>query len=181
MGKRTDRLDQGLREFIEEQKIFFVATAAPGARINLSPKGTDTLRVVDEQRILWLNLTGSGNETATHLRSDDRMTLMWCAFEASPRILRVYGHARALHPRDAEWDELAALLPTRAGTRQVLEMEIDLVQISCGFGVPRYEFLGQREQLVRWADAQGPEGVQAYWAEKNQLSLDGDPTGIIES
>ena len=180
MGKRVDHLDESLRGFIEAQKIFFVATVAPGAKINLSPKGMDSLRVVDERRVLWLNLTGSGNETATHLRTDDRMTLMWCAFEGSPRILRAYGHARVVHPRDADWDELVALLPAQAGTRQVFVLDIDLVQTSCGFGVPLYEFQGEREQLVRWADTQGPEGVKAYWAVKNQVSLDGEPTGIFE-
>ncbi len=179
MGKQYKQLTDDLAGFIQRQKIFFVGTAADGGRINVSPKGMDTLRVVTEDRVVWLNLTGSGNETAAHLREDGRITLMFCAFEGDPLILRLYGHAQIFHPRDAEWDSLIPFFPMIPGARQIIDMSIDLVQTSCGYGVPLFEFKADRDQLEEWAERKGPEGIREYWEEKNQLSLDGRPTGII--
>lgn len=179
MGKLYAQLTDDLTDFIQRQKIFFVGTAADGGMVNVSPKGLDTLRVVTEDRVAWLNLTGSSNETAAHLRENSRITLMFCAFEGAPLILRLYGHARVFHPRDAEWDSLATLFPPLPGARQIIDMSIDMVQTSCGFGVPFFDFKADREQLEEWAEKKGPEGIRKYWEEKNQMSLDGRPTGII--
>jgi hypothetical protein len=178
MGKRFQTLDEDHRAFIAAQHIFFVATSAPGARVNLSPKGMDALRVTGPDRILWLNATGSGNETAAHLARDPRMTLMWCGFEKRPLILRAYGTARAVHHGDADWPTLAAALPDLPGARQVIEMAVDLVQTSCGFAVPFMEFAGERPVLRDWATDKGPEGLRAYWDARNRQTIDGLPTGI---
>ena len=179
MGKLYKQLTDDLTGFIQRQKLFFVGTAADDGRVNVSPKGMDTLRVVTEDRVVWLNLTGSSNETAAHLRENDRITLMFCAFEGDPLVLRLYGHARIFHPRDAEWDSLITLFPAIPGARQIIDMSIDLVQTSCGFGVPFFEFKAERDQLEKWAEKKGPEGIRQYWEEKNQISLDGKPTGIV--
>jgi Pyridoxamine 5'-phosphate oxidase len=176
------KLNGTLRKFIEKQHMFFVATAGRDGRVNLSPKGMDTLRIKDDSRIVWLNLTGSGNETAAHLRDLDRMTLMFCAFEGEAMILRVYGTAQALHPRDAGWAALIAEFPEIAGSRQIFDLEIDLVQTSCGTGVPVMHFGGGRAEteLVPFYQDMGPDGVNAYWRRKNSLSIDGKPTGIVD-
>lgn len=175
------KLNGTLRTFIERQPLFFVATAAPEGRVNVSPKGMDTLRILADDRIAWLNLSGSGNETAAHLRESPRMTLMFCAFEGDALILRVYGQATVLHPRDAGWAELAPLFPEMAGSRQVFDLSIDMVQTSCGTGVPEMAFQrsrGEAELLPFYAEM-GPEGVEAYWRKKNVESIDGAPTGIF--
>jgi Pyridoxamine 5'-phosphate oxidase len=179
MGKLYKQLTDDLAGFIQRQKLFFVGTAADDGRVNVSPKGMDTLRVVTEDRVVWLNLTGSSNETAAHLRENDRITLMFCAFEGDPLILRLYGHARIFHPHDTEWDSLITFFPTIPGARQIIDMSVDLVQTSCGFGVPFFEFKAERDQLEKWAEKKGPEGIQKYWQEKNQVSLDGKPTGTV--
>ncbi|MCU0912376.1 MAG: pyridoxamine 5'-phosphate oxidase family protein [Rhodobacteraceae bacterium] len=175
------RLNGTLRAFIERQPMFFVATAAPEGRVNLSPKGMDTLRILDDRRIVWLNLSGSGNETAAHLRESPRMTLMFCAFEGEAMILRVYGQAATFHPRDAAWSDLAPLFPEIAGSRQIFDLRVDLVQTSCGTGVPRMAFVADRaeEELVPYYERLGPDGVKDYWQRKNVSSLDGRPTGIF--
>lgn len=131
MGIGT-KLNRTLRAFIERQPVFFVATAAPDGRVNVSPKGMSTLRILGDAHIRWLNLSGSGNETAAHLRASNRMTLMFCAFEGNPMILRVYGQATTTHPRDADWEEKVADFPTLAGSRQIFDLRLDLVQTSCG-------------------------------------------------
>lgn len=180
MGKQSTSISEEQQAFIEAQQMFFVATAAAEGRVNLSPKGMDTLRVVGPQRVLWLNLTGSGNETAAHLRESARMTLMWCAFEGRPKILRLFGRARALHPRDTDWSRLIDRFPPSPGPRQIIDMTVELVQTSCGFGVPLYAYQGQREQIREWAERKGEVGVREYWDLRNRLSLDGKPTGILE-
>ena len=169
------------RSFIEQQKIFFVGTAAKDGRVNISPKGMDSLRVLGSNHIVWLNLTGAENETAAHLIETTRMTVMWCAFEANPMILRAYGNATAIHPRDARWDGLAALFPVLPGTRQIFDLTVDQVLKSCGMAVPLFEFRGPREALVHWAEKKGESGFKEYWREKNQVSLDGKPTRILEA
>lgn len=180
VGKKLNRT---LRAFIERQHLFFVATADHDGRVNLSPKGLDTLRIVDDNRIVWLNLSGSGNETAAHIRELNRMTLMFCAFEGDAMILRVYGTADVIHPRDARWAELAADFPVIAGSRQIFSMRIDLVQTSCGTGVPVMAFVKSRadEELVPFYEEMGPQGVEAYWRRKNTVSIDGRPTGIFDA
>ncbi len=178
MGKTFTEIKELHQIFIENQKMFFVSTAPRQGRINLSPKGMDSFRVREPNRVAWLNLTGSANETAAHLMEDTRMTVMFCSFEEDPMILRLYGQARALHPRDGDWRELRSLFPEQAGVRQMIDMEVDLVHTSCGYGVPRYEYVGERPLLNDWLEKKGEAGIREYWESKNALSLDGKPTGI---
>jgi hypothetical protein len=173
------QLEKPLQDFIEQQKIFFVGSAAPEGRVNIALKGMDTLRIMGPNRIVWLNLTGAENETAAHLAESSRMTLMWCSFDAKPMVLRVYGNARCVHPREAAWDELAALFPPIPGARQILDLDVNFILTSCGFGVPRYEFVGERDTLRRWAEQKGEEGLRKFWEDRNRVSIDGKPTGIF--
>ncbi len=178
MGKRYTELQADQITFIADQHMFFVATAPAQGRVNLSPKGMDALRVLSPTRILWLNLTGSGNETAPHLARDPRITLMWCGFEARPLILRAYGTARAIHRDDPDWPALAAPLPDQPGARQIMDVTIDLVQSSCGFAVPFMDFAGDRPVLHDWAVDKGDDGLRDYWRTRNTETIDGAPTGI---
>jgi hypothetical protein len=178
MGKQYPSINEKLTDFIIRQQLFFVATAAADGRINLSPKGMDSLRIVTPNRVVWLNLTGSGNETAAHLLENDRMTLMFCAFEGDPKILRLYGHAKCHYPDSPVWDDHIGRFPSLPGARQIVVMDVDLVATSCGFGVPLFDFRGEREELREWAKKKGEEGIKAYWQERNRISLDGKPTGI---
>ena len=156
-----------------------MGSAAPTGRVNVSPKGTDSLRVLGPNRILWRNLTGSGNETAGHLRLSNRMTLMWCSFAQKPLILRAYGTARTVHPRDADWEELNGRFPPHDGARQVFDMAVEMVQTSCGYAVPFLDYTGERGVLDQWtADKCGAEGMPAYWDETNRTTIDGFETGI---
>ena len=176
MSKLYTEIPKKLQQFIENQKVFFVATATADGRINLSPKGMDSLRVLDPNRLAWLNVTGSGNETAAHVQENPRMTIMFTAFEDNPLILRVYGTAKAVHKEDPEWQLLFPLFPSLPGARQIFDLNVDLVQTSCGMAVPLYDYVGEREQLNTWAEKKGEEGVKAYWKETNRVSLDGKPT-----
>lgn len=168
------------QKFIKAQHMFFVGTAAQDGRVNISPKGMDSLRVMNANRIVWRNLTGSGNETAGHLQSVNRMTLMWCGFETQPMILRAYGAARCLHPRDADFEKLNALFPASPGARQIYDLTVDLVQTSCGYAVPLFDYKKDRDILRNWAEAKGPAAIQTYWQERNQQTIDGFPTGISD-
>ncbi len=170
-------------DFIRSQPLFFVATAASDGRVNMSPKGMDTLRLVDEDRIVWLNLSGSGNETAAHLAEQDRITLMFCAFRGHAMILRVYGRGRVVHPRDTEWDELIGLFPKLAGSRQIIDVRVESALQSCGSGVPRFELVEERgpAELVPFYEKMGEDGVRRYWEKKNVLSIDGKPTRIFSN
>lgn len=181
MAKFFEEISEKLADFIAAQKIFFVATAATDGRINLSPKGYDALRVLGPNRLVWLNLSGSGNETAAHLRVANRMTLMFCAFEDPPLILRVYGSAQTIHPRDEDWEELYGHFGDYSGARQIFDMQVESLQTSCGFGVPLYEFAGPRSKLLEHSEAKGPDAIERGWAEKNAVSIDGLPTGISQS
>ena len=180
MGKQFDTLSESLLAFIEAQKIFFVGTATADSRVNVSPKGMDALRVLSGNRVLWLNLTGSGNETSAHVQHDPRMTIMFCAFEGAPLILRLYGSARVIHQNDADWQELYSHFEPLPGARQIFDLSIELVQTSCGMGVPYYTYAGERPMLGDWAVKKGDEGLRQYWKEKNQLSIDDIPTHIVE-
>ncbi|MBF0183982.1 MAG: pyridoxamine 5'-phosphate oxidase family protein [Magnetococcales bacterium] len=179
MGELYPEIDAKVEAFIQQQNLFFVATAPQEGRINLSPKGMDTFRVINARCVAFLNLTGSANETAAHLQPDGRITFMFCSFAAQPWIVRLYGQGRVLHPRAAQWAQWAAHFPDLPGKRQVVVADIDLVHTSCGFGVPLMTCQGDRPQMVRWAEKKGEEGIRRYWQEKNQLSLDGVPTGIL--
>lgn len=180
MGKRLEGLTPELIDFIRDQPLFFVATAMADGRINLSPKGMDTFRILDANRAVWLNLTGSGNETATHLQFNDRITIMFCAFDGSPMILRLYGTAKVYHEHDVFWNEYMGLFSKLAGSRQLVDVKIDMVQISCGMAVPLMDFVGERDDLKLWAERQGEDRLLAYKEKKNTTSLDGHPTGIFK-
>lgn len=180
MAKQFERLNQDLIRFIEGQKIFFVGTAMEEGRVNVSPKGMDTFRVLDDKHIVWLNLTGSGNETATHLQGNDRMTIMFCAFEGKPLILRLYGQAKVYHERDAVFQEHIDLFPVDTGARQIIVLDIDLVQTSCGYAVPLMDFKEERTILKTWAKKQGKDKIRDYWKDRNATSLDGLDTGIVK-
>jgi pyridoxamine 5'-phosphate oxidase-like protein len=178
MAQRFNEIMDRHRAFIEAQQMYFVATAARNGRVNVSPKGLDSLRVLSPTRVVWLNGTGSGNETAAHLLDVPRITLMFCSFAREPLILRLYGQARAVHRGDPEWDSLLALFPPMTGSRNIFVVDVDLVHTSCGYGVPLYEFVGQRELMDSWATKKGPDGLDAYQQEKNRVSIDGLPTGL---
>lgn len=180
MGKRYSEIPDKLKQFIEEQKVFFVGTATTDGRINISPKGMDSLRILDANRVLWLSVTGSGNETSAHVQENPRMTIMFAALEGNPMILRLYGSARVIHKKDSDWKDKVTLFGRLPGARQIFDMTVDLVQTSCGMGVPFYEYAGEREQLNEWANKKGEEGIKEYWREQNQESIDGKKTHIIE-
>ncbi len=176
MAKHFDALNTEHQDFIRAQKIYFVATAGCEGRINLSPKGMDSLRIIDNQTVRWLNLTGSGNETAAHVLENQRMTIMFCAFAEKPVILRLYGNASTVHNDDEQWSQWMMDFPPLPGARQIFELNIDLVQTSCGFAVPFFDFKSERAQLNQWAEKKGQEKITQYWQEKNAISLDGKPT-----
>lgn len=140
----------------------------------------DTFRVLSPNQVAWLNLTGSGNETAAHLKELNRITIMFCAFEGKPMILRLFGSGRTIHERDAEWQEYYSLFPKDNGARNIFIVDISSVQTSCGFAVPYMEYKEDRPILKDWADTKGKEGIETYWREKNMVSIDGFPTGIFE-
>ena len=175
-----EELNEDLVNFIKDQKVFFVATAVSEGTINLSPKGLDSLRVVENNRILWMNLTGSGNETAAHVQENPRMTIMMNAFEGKPLILRIYGKAKVIHHLDEEWKEFVDYFPYSEGSRQIFDLSIELVQTSCGWAVPEYEFKRERDILDKSNKVAGEKGIRSYWESSNTKSLDGLKTNIIE-
>jgi len=179
MGQQYSEISDKLIQFIENQKIFFVGTATADSRVNISPKGMDTLRVLSKNRVVWLNVTGSSNETSAHIQESPRMTIMFAAFEGEPMILRLYGNARVVHKNDPEWDELFSLFKPIPSARQIFDLEVELIQTSCGMAVPFFDYVTEREQLKNWALKKGEEGLKAYWQQKNQISLDGKPTNIM--
>ena len=178
MAERFRELNKKQIEFIKQQHIFFVGTAGAEGKVNVSPKGMDTLRVINECKVVWLHLTGSGNETSAHVQENGRMTLMFCSFTKKPLILRLYGQSDVIHPRDSKWQEPGSLFGEHVGTRQFFQLNPELVQTSCGFAVPFFEYRGERETLKNWAESRGRDGIEEYWIEKNQISLDGKPTNI---
>lgn len=179
MADQSPTLSDKFQKFIADQKIFFVGTAAKNGRVNVSPKGHDCLRVVSDSEILWLNLTGSGNETAAHLLDTNRITLMWCAFDGLPIILRAYGQAQAIHPRDEAWKACTEIIPAPLGARQYFRISIDMVQKSCGYAVPLFDYKEDRAALINWTEHKGQDGIEKYWQEVNAVSLDGFPTEIL--
>lgn len=180
MAKFYSDLDASLQNFIKEQKIFFTATAPQKGRINLSPKGIDTFRCIDNKTVAYLDLTGSGNETSAHLNEDSRMTIMFCSFSDNPLILRLYGQGKVIRPRDKEWLSFYSLFKPLPGERQIIVLEVDSAQTSCGFGVPVYEFKEERKTLREWANKKGEQGIYEYWKAKNLKSIDGLPTKLLE-
>lgn len=183
MGKQFPAMTPAHREFIAKQRIFFTATATASSRVNVSPRPTDALRVLDDRTVLYLDLTGSGSETAAHLRMDGRITLMFCAFEEPPNILRLYGRGTSLPRATSDYtSQLTSAFGNQEplGARQIVRIAIDLVQTSCGYGVPLFDYAGERETLRRWAEHKGETGLEEYWRLKNARSIDGLPTGLAE-
>jgi Pyridoxamine 5'-phosphate oxidase len=179
MAKFYERLDLQLCEFIAEQKLFFTATAPQEGRINLSPKGIDSFRCLDFDRVAYLDLTGSGNETAAHLHQNGRMTIMFCSFTDKPLILRLYGKGEVISPDTERWHDLIDRFTNLPGKRQLILLQIESVQTSCGYGVPIYQLQEERSTLTDWAVKKGTEGVRAYQLQKNHTSIDGLPTHPI--
>lgn len=179
MGQKYTEIPDRLLDFIEDQKLFFVGTATNDSRVNISPKGMDSLKVLNNNRVIWLNVTGSGNETSAHVQESPRMTVMFAAFEGKPMILRLYGQAKVIHKNDSEWQDLFAHFKSIPGARQIFDLSIDLVQTSCGMGVPFFDYSEEREQLEDWAIKKGDEGIKDYWLQKNELSIDGIKTSIV--
>ena len=177
MGRTYDRLDETLTEWLGEQHIFFVASAPTdtAGHVNLSPKGYDTFRILDDHTVAYLDLTGSGVETIAHLADNGRLTLMFCGFEGPPRIVRLFGRGEVVRPGDADFDALCAGFPDVAGVRSVIRCSLDRIQSSCGYAVPYLTYAGERETLVEWAERKGPDGIEAYHGEKNRVSIDGLP------
>ncbi len=183
MAKQYPILNDKLSDFIKRQKIFFTASTAKNCRINLSPRSTEAFRIIDQNTVVYHDKTGSSNETAAHLKADGRMTIMFCSFDGPPKILRLYGEGEVLHRNS---DEYKTILQnhfenqTYAGARQIIRLKADLVQTSCGFGVPLFDYKEDRDNLERWAEKQGPDGIKDYWQRKNLTSMDGLPTGIFD-
>ena len=179
MAKFFNKTDENIRKFIADQKVFFTASAPNDGRVNLSPKGIDTLRCLDEKTVAYLDLTGSGNETAAHILENGRLTIMFCSFVGNPLILRLYGQGEVVHQSSGKWKDLSACFDSFVGTRQIIVLHVESLQASCGFGVPLYEFKESRSQLIEWATKKGDD-INVYWQEKNQTSIDGLPTGIFD-
>lgn len=177
MGTTFSELDDALREFIEAQQMFFVATAplAVEGHINLSPKGLESFRVLDSKTVAYLDLAGSGVETVAHVRENGRIVIMFCAFSGAPKIVRLHGRGRAVEPRDPDWYRLSALFPQYTSARTVVVVDLERVADSCGFGVPVYEYQGQRTQLIEWGNKKGAAAIERYKCERNRESIDGLP------
>ncbi len=173
MGRTSPDIDDATRRFIQAQHMFFVATAPRNGHVNLSPKGLDTFRVLGPRQVAYLDFTGSGVETIAHLRENGRLTIMFCSFDGSPNILRLYGQGRAVEPADPEFGALIARFPPAPGVRSIIVLDVDRVSDSCGFGVPLYEYRGERDQMKAWAEKKGEAGVREYQGKKNAASIDG--------
>jgi hypothetical protein len=184
MARQFGCIETNHHEFILQQRIFFTGSAAAEGRVNISPKDRAALRILSPNRVAYLDQTGSGNETAAHLRAQGRLTLMFCAFAGAPLILRLYGRGKVLPRGGCAYSELLASAFANVeplGSRQIVMLDIDLVQTSCGYGVPLFEYVAERPTLTRWAEAKGETGLEEYRQLKNAFSIDGYPTGIVES
>ena len=177
MGKLFSEIDERNAKFIRAQHVFFVATAPGGGdgHVNLSPKGLDSFAILDRTTVAYLDLVGSGIETAAHLRDNGRIVFLFCAFEGSPRILRLHGRAEAIEPGDPDWQELLAEFPSYSAPRCIVRARLDRISDSCGYGVPLYRFEGERDQLTQFLERAGPDDIERYKAENNVQSIDGLP------
>jgi hypothetical protein len=180
MAKFYKELNQALRDFIAAQRIFFHASAPNQGRINISPKGLDTFRVLSDRCVAYLDLTGSECETAAHLIENGRLTIMFCSFEDKPLILRLYGRGRVVRSHDAQWGELHNQFQAIPGERQIIVLDIESIMTTCGFAAPLYDYKGNRSLLPEFTCKMGPERMDQYRHEHNQLSIDGLPTNLFE-
>jgi hypothetical protein len=177
MGTAIDHIPEETKRWIEAQPMFFVATATtdPNTHVNVSPRGLDTFRILDENRVAWLDLTGSGVETIAHLKADGRITLMFCAFYGRPQITRLYGHGSVHEPSDEVYAELRPRFPDLPGERAIVDVAVSRVSSSCGFGVPLMEYIGEREEMVAFAERKGESGMNGFRRRFNEESIDGLP------
>ncbi len=183
MAKKFPHLEEHHRRFIAAQHIFFTASAAATGHVNVTPRSTDMFRVLCDNAVMYLDRTGSGNETAAHLKVDGRLTIMFCAMAGPPLIMRLYGQGRVIHRDSSEYsDRIRDHYDSEAplGARQMIHLDFDLVQTSCGYGVPLFDYREDRPQMDAWARAKGTDGIEAYWKKENELSLDGFPTGLFK-
>ena len=181
MAKQFEALNSEQRDFIQRQNIFFVSSATADSRVNVSPREISALRIVDDHSVIYLDRTGSGNETAAHMLADGRLTIMFCSFSGPPKIMRLYGTGTSVGWENPEFEDLISKYyggVTPLGTRQIIRLEFDLVQTSCGYGVPLFDYKGERAAIENWHDNKGPDGIQSYWEQKNLSSMDGLPTGL---
>lgn len=182
LAKQFSHLEVHHHRFIAEQHMFFTASAAATGHVNVSPRSTDMFRVLGDNAVMYLDRTGSGNETAAHLGISSRLTIMFCAVAGPPLIMRLFGQGRVIHRNSAEFASLLAEHyegHAPLGARQMIMLDFDLVQTSCGYGVPLFEYQNERSQMDAWAEAKGVDGIEDYWRLKNQTSLDGFPTGLF--
>ena len=177
MSKVYDAIDNSLREFIQNQQMFFVATAPASGDglINLSPKGLDSLRILDDHTVVYADLTGSEVETIAHLKENGRIVLMFCAFEGAPKTVRLYGRGEVIEPENDEFQQFRSRFPEYVGLRSFIRIHCHRISDSCGWSVPLYEFKGQRSQLLAWAENKGASEVTQYQQTMNITSLDGLP------
>ena len=176
MGRVLDAITDELAAFIAGQRVFFVATApTDGGHVNVSPKGLDTFAVLDPNTVAYLDLTGSGVETVAHLRENGRITIMFCAFDGKPNIVRLYGRGEVLPTGEPEAEALLPRFGAYPGARSVIRVQVDRVSTSCGYGVPLLGYEGERDQLLQFAERRGPDGLAEYREEKNAVSIDGLP------
>jgi len=180
MAKFHIQMEDHHQQFVESQHMFFVSTApiSGEGHINLSPKGLDSFRVLSPTKVAYMDIVGSGNETSAHILENGRITFMFCAFDGPPNILRLYGRGYAVLPGDSAWSELSSHFDILPSTRQIIVADIHKVQTSCGFGVPYYDYTGERDHSHKWAETKGSEGLEEYKKEKNMISLDGLPTAL---
>ena len=180
MAVKFESINKAHKEFIEKQKMYVIGSAGAEGFINVSPKGMDSFKIIDENTVVWMNHTGSGNETSAHVQENGRMTIMFNSFEETPLILKLYGEAIVVHNKDERWEELSSHFAEFMGVRQFFEMKVELVLTSCGFGVPLYKYIGERNKLQKWAEKKGRDGLKIYWSEKNVETLNGVKTNLLE-
>jgi hypothetical protein len=180
VARFDDRLTDSIKDFIAAQHVFFNASAPREGRINLSPKGRDTFRILDDRTVGWLDLTGSENETAAHMVDNGRLTVMFCSFEGKPRIVRLYGRGEIVRPQDEAWTPLHESFPSLPGERQIVLLHVESIMTTCGFAVPLFEYKGERDDLIEFACKMGDQKMDEYRHQKNQTSIDGLPTYLFE-
>jgi general stress protein 26 len=181
MATQFKQLNQDIIDFIQKQKIYFVSSTTKDGYINLSPKGMDSLRIINNNRVIWLNSTGSTNETSSNIQRDNRITIMFCSFDEQALIVKLFGKAKVIHKNDKEYNELSKLLPDIPGARQIFDINLELIITVCGSAVPFFDYKGEREDLnLYWKEA-GDNGLKDYWKRKNTKSLNGYETNIIKN
>ena len=180
MAIKFESINKAHRDFIEKQKMFVIGSAGADGFINVSPKGMDTLRILDDKTVIWLNYTGSGNETSAHVQENGRMTIMFNSYDNAPMIMKLYGQAEVFHSADNDWDELIAHFPKTEGARQIFKLHVELLLTSCGYAVPKYDFVEERKTLEKWVEKKGKEGIKEYWQENNLETLNGVKTNVME-